>query len=393
MFDNSLSPMCEKEPPVQYPWLSASCHCEAAVIGGSVTGCAIAAQVARGGMDTVLLSAEPVGNESAGAVPAMLQTGFLTLATLARKTNMETAIAAFRDFSLAADQLEKEAEKNSVPFARRDVLICSDDDKDIRLIEEEYRLRHHNGLSGVLLSADALREQYSFSAQRALLVPDGCIAADPVRVSQHYAAQAVSYGARVFEQTEVLEVCRSKGLYQIKTATGREVIAKYLILTQPFSIDGINELRIKRRVYASASAPCSDFSGYESKAALFFLDHPISICTTEDDRVVAFGTESALTSRTPRRTRRFEQLEDRCCELLCGTRPVFPDRRASRLYEATRDGLPIIGSVSERGEKNDLFVAIPSSPDEMTTALLAAPLIDGLCAGKHPYNPYAPDRN
>lgn len=393
MFQNSLSPLCEKEPPVQYTWLSSEIRCEAAVIGGNMTGCVTAAELARSGIDTVLLSAQPVGNESAGVIPAMLQTGLLTMGALSKKTDMETAVAAFRDFALAADQMEREAAENGIPFARRDVLLCSDDEKDMPMLEEEYRLRRHNGLPAVLLSADTLREQYSFSAKHALLIANGAVAVDPVRMSQHYAAKAVSGGARVFEQTDVLEVCRDKGLYRIKTATGREVFAKYLVLAQPFSIDGINELRVRRRVYASASAPCSDFSGYESKAALFFCDRSLSVFTAEDERIVAFGTESALTSRTPRRTRRFEQFEERCGELLCGTRPVFPDRRASQLYQATRDGLPMIGAVSEAIEDSNMLAAIPSSPDEMTAALLAAPIISALCAGTHPYNPYAPERS
>lgn len=95
---------------------------------------------------------------------------------------METAVAAFRDFALAADQMEKEAAENGISFTRRDVLFCSDDEKDMTMLEEEYRLRRHNGLPAVFLSADALREQYSFSAKRALLIADGAVAVDPVRM-------------------------------------------------------------------------------------------------------------------------------------------------------------------------------------------------------------------
>ena len=392
MLNNSLSPLCEKEPPAQYPWLSSSCHCEAVVVGGTITGCAIAASLSKNGIDTVLLSAQPIGNESACAIPATFLSGFLRLGILSKKTNMETAIAAFRDFALAADQLEKEASENGIPFARRDILICSDDDKDDRIIEEEYRLRKHNGLKTVLLDSDILREKSSFSAQRAVFLPNGSTAVDPVRMSQHYAACAKQNGARIYEQTEIQDIHQEKGRYRIETSTGRYISAKFLILTQPFLVDLENDSRIRRRFYASASTPCSDFSGYGSKASVFSLNHPFHFCTSEDDRVIAFCTENALFSKSPRQTHRFELLESRCHEMLCGTRPVFPDRRASQLYHATKDGLPTIGPILESGQAGRLLISLPSSPDELTTALLSAPLITALCSGKHPYNPYSPDR-
>ena len=53
----------------------------------------------------------------------------------------------------------------------------------------------------------------------------------------------------------------------------------------------------------------------------------------------------------------------------------------------------MIGAVSEAAEDNNMLAAIPSSLDEMTAAMLAAPVISALCAGKHPYNPYAPERS
>lgn len=387
MLYNSLSPLSEKEPPVQYPWLAQNECCETAVIGGTVTGCAAAAALSKNTADTVLLCAEPVGNESAAALPAMLQTGALLLSTLIKKTDMETAVAAFRDFRLAADEAEKAAVEHSLPFAGRDVLLCSADEKDASLLEEEYRLRRHNGMDAVLFGADELREQYAFPAKTGVLIPNGSLSIDPIRLSRYLAAQAAEHGARVYEQTDVLSIEQNGNGYEIETATGRHIRAKQVVLARQTGFEEVSGIKGRKRVFASSSAPCSDFSGYESRAAVFFTDRSLALCTAEDDRVTAFSSGYSLFPHAPQHSYRFERLEDRCRSLLCGTRPVFPERRASMRYYATRTGLPVIG---EAPDISGLFLICNASPDEMTTALLAAPVIAGLCAGKHPFNPYAP---
>ena len=63
--------------PAQYPWLSADETCEVAVLGGGVTAAMCALRFAEAGIDTVLVSASPVGFGGSAC-----SSGMMTLATV-----------------------------------------------------------------------------------------------------------------------------------------------------------------------------------------------------------------------------------------------------------------------------------------------------------------------
>lgn len=355
-----LSPFCEKEPPRQYPWLSFEEHCSVLVIGGSLCACSVAAALARQGKDVVLLSPEPIGNESGNVLPFSRQSGIL-LSRLSRSLGIGEAVCALKSTMRAVERAASFAEENGISFARRSLLLAAKETHELQKLDEEYRLRLHNGFPVKLSFANELREQYSFPMKAALEIPESVLCADPVVLAQHFAAHAASAGARIYEQSAVLALSYQSGKWEAETATGRTVHAQKVLLTAPYATPLLN--LPKRRIYAAASAPCPDFSGYQSKAAVCFFDSPVSFATAADDCVIAYSEESAAVPKALQE-RRFLRMEESCSESLCGTRPPFPERRTVYPYCKPQNGLPSLQKIE--GE-NGLF-ALLCGADEITAA-------------------------
>lgn len=353
-----LSLSCEKEPQKQYPWLGGRERTDVLVIGGGVCACMAAYLLARRQKDTVLLSAQPIGNDSGNALPFSAQ-GFLLLHTLCRKTDIGEAVHLLKETDAAAKRAAEFAKEHSIPYANRDILLAASDPHDLNALEDEYRLRLHNGLPVEMLVSDTLREQYSFPMKAALLIPDGTFCADPVLLAQTAAAFAEKSGARIYEQSAVISLTRKSGRWIAETDTGRSVTAQHILLTPPYSLALSDYPR--RRIFASASVPCPDFSGYQSKASVRFFGKDAAFAVDIDDRVIVYSEESAAVVKVFEQ-RRYEKAEEMCAKALCGTRPVFPSRRAVYTYEKNESGLPHI-------EQNaDGIFLLHHGADELTAA-------------------------
>lgn len=61
--------------PTQYPWLSADDACEVAVLGGGITAAMCAMRFAEAGIDTVLVSASPLGFGGSACSSGMMTLG------------------------------------------------------------------------------------------------------------------------------------------------------------------------------------------------------------------------------------------------------------------------------------------------------------------------------
>ena len=107
--------------------------------------------------------------------------------------------------------------------------------------------------------------------------------------------------------------------------------------------------------------PCPDFSGYQSKASVRFLGKDAAFSTDTDDRVIVYCEESAAVPKVLEQ-RRYERMEEMCAKALCGTRPVFPSRRAIYTHEKSETGLPEITQTA------DGIFLLHHGADELTAA-------------------------
>ena len=348
----------EKEPQKQYPWLARRERTDVLIIGGGLCACMIAAHLAQCQTDTVLLSAQPVGNDSKNTLPFTAQ-GFLLLHTLCRRAETGEAVRLLKEAAASSEKALAFAKEYGIPYALRNLLLAAGDTRELNTLDEEYRLRLHNGLKAELLFPDALREQYSFPMKAALSVADAVFCADPVLLAQKTAALAEGSDVRIYEQTAVISLTRKNGRWIAQTDTGRSVTARRVLLTPPYSLALSDQP--KRRIFASASVPCPDFSGYQSKASVRFFGKDAAFAVDADDRVIVYSEESGAVPKMFEQ-RRYERMEEMCANSLCGTRPVFPSRRAVCIHEKSESGLPRIT------QNEDGILLLHHGADELTAA-------------------------
>ena len=60
------------EIPTLYPWLSQKERCQVLILGGGITGAFTALRFAKAGVDTIVLSADPIGFGSTAACQGIL---------------------------------------------------------------------------------------------------------------------------------------------------------------------------------------------------------------------------------------------------------------------------------------------------------------------------------
>lgn len=58
--------------PTQYPWLGENLTCTVAVVGGGLTAAMTAMRFAEAGIDTIMLSADPVGHGATSAAAGIM---------------------------------------------------------------------------------------------------------------------------------------------------------------------------------------------------------------------------------------------------------------------------------------------------------------------------------
>ena len=352
----SLSRYCEKEAQKQYPWLGADIRCETLVIGGGILGCAICREESVKGKDTVLLSAVPIGYQSEDTCPFTEQGGMM-LSALSKKIGTAEAVLVLKNVMRAKEKLVSFCKEKNIAYSERDVIIGSNSTRDLDKLYDEYRVRLHNGFDVEFMTAEELREQYSFPMKAAVRIKSGIAAADPCVICREL-LEGIS--ARIFEQTEAVSIEKKNGYWEVSTATRHTVRAQEVYIADPEKVK--TECGAKRRAYISASGPCSDFSGYLSKAQVRLLDRNILICTDSEDRITACAQESGAVPKFASE-RRFLRLESECAELLNAARPIFDQSRAVKEYSAEENGLFI------KEESVGLYVAF-CGRDELTAAFL-----------------------
>ena len=379
-------PWTLSEDAPQYPWLSGNASCDAVVLGGTLAAILIAYELSKKGVDVTLLAPAEIGAEDVSFPPAMTRLAAASLSRLAKRITIANAVRVFHDYQDAIESLASFCEHHDIPFVRRDALLFAKNRMEQSFLEEEYRIRRHNGFAVEWVNADELRDITSVSCSSALLLPHACAVCDPCALAHALLVEAVNLGARIFEHTPVTLLTGSCGRFVLTTEAQREVKAKRIVCAGEVPRSFAPSLsKITRVVRMVVSSPVSDFSGYEDKPVLLpAMGQPMILCT-HDDRVAVISSALSSPVKDSPDAPCYTQLEEQCSEMLCGVRPSFPDVRTSENYLLAPNGLPYCAPAKE---EDGIFVLSPGSPDILTAAFVTAPIVSSLCTGSHPFHLY-----
>lgn len=346
-----------EEPAAQYPWLDREETCDVAVIGGGVTGALCAQRFAEAGVDTVLVSSEPVGyGMSAAALGIADYSVAGGISMLERKIGTDAAVRVYRLLHESVDRLEKLCGSLTMPVetVRRDALQYTSDPRMGATFRQEYLIERHNGFDVELIdSADAMFD-YSFELHTGLLCKNAVLEMNPYRLTQALVSDAAGRGARIYENTRVNQVCEEKDGVCLRCSTHFNITAKHAIYAYGAREAESMDISNTKTNFCLVTEPVQGFEGWKDRAVLFDITpQTVTLRTTPDDRIMICGLAARLMNLEGRFggilsvsrivQKKYEELDQRLRGMLKGIRGIKPAFRYSTLMPETTDNMPVIG--------------------------------------------------
>lgn len=349
--------------PAQYPWLAADENCEVSVIGGGIAAAMCALRFAEAGIDTVLVSASPIGfGSSAGASGMMSIAGGDCLVDLVEAIGAERAVSAASLLRESLKQIESFCAEagNDCGFRRKDSLLYTTDVAAVAKLRREYSLRLHNGLDVELLGPDEASSQFTFAMEAGVYTKNEAAQVDPFRLTHAVIRAAKDKGARIYENTTVTAINQPGGEeVLLDCATHHRVRSRYVIVAAGLETHRFcGGLTQAGTTYLLATEPVEEFAGWRGTCLIHREgDARQYLTVTPDKRLLIGGLDSSVLDEKGRVARliHLQNLAEKRHHALAYTlREMFPAIRnitAEYVWAAkdgrTTDGLPIIGRLPD----------------------------------------------
>ena len=343
--------------PAAYPWLTEDLTADVVVLGGGVLGALCALKLQEAGVETALLSGDPVGfggaAVSSGTAQYEMPGG---IARLAEKIGIDRAVRAFslcREGIEALEALVRELDCDC-GCRRGDSLLYASQKTEVETLRQEYLLRKHNGLPVEYLSGERAKDLFSFELSGGIVSKRMSVSLDPYRFTHAVLARAASKGARIFENTGIREVNCAADSQVLVASTGKKIHCGRLVLaTESGAKNILPSLGGTRTSFAVATEPVSVFAGWPGKCVVSSLSGTLHFSATPDNRIVAMGLDSGMAGVRGRlagiipaeafHEKKYAQLSAEISRMFPGIRSAGIAAAFSCDYTVTPNGLPAVG--------------------------------------------------
>lgn len=361
-------------------------QCEVAIIGGGITGALVAHDLARHGVEVVVLDREELGLGSTAASTGLLQYEIdEPLHRLIGKVGEEHAVYAYKRGLRAVDEIEALLADlpSSCGFLRRNTLCLASSEEDLADLRPEYDCRRHFGFEVSYLQSSQLKDLSGFHAHAAVH-STGDAEIDPYQFTQALLAGGQSQGARYFSNTEISSLESSPTEITLKSREGVTVRAKTAMLCTGYLARELlkqapGDLN-STYVVATQNAPESSlwpggFLVWETARPYFYARQTSQGCLIQGGG----DTEGPFDHRDPEiLVKKASQILKRFAQVYPGASPN-PDYIWGGTFAETKDGLPYIGKAPGHDR---LYAALGYGGNGITFGVIAAKLLTDLYFGK-----------
>jgi len=366
-----------------YPRHRGALDVQVAVLGGGLTGCAVAYVFAAAGVRVALLEADRIAQGGSASCPGLLRLEPATpFHVLQSRHGLRTARhlwQAYRraglDFGATIRRLKIRCEL--VPDAALRIGFGAADEKALR---REMQAMREGGVEGTWLTPARLKQETGLTGAGAIRsAGDGYI--DPYRAALGLAAEAARRRALVFERSPVTRV-RAQGRHVDLTTDGGTIRAGTVVVATNYPTAPYASLRRHLHLsdtYCVVTPPVPSYVRREfgrSRAILVDREDPPHVMRrTSDERVLVMGADSApLPDRSRERAvvQRTGQLMYELSKLYPAISGIQPDYGWSVPVAASPDGYPCMGP--HRNYPHHLF-ALGSGHNGVASAYLAARIL------------------
>jgi glycine/D-amino acid oxidase-like deaminating enzyme len=355
---------------------------DVAIVGGGMTGCAIAYTCASAGLRTVVLDANRIGQGSSGRGSGMLLPdpgpSFRDVVAAHGLRAARRAFKAWRSGARDAALLIRRLEIRCA-LEPLDVIIGADRD-DEKKLRREYDARVAAGFDMSWLTARQVRKLLNLDAPAAIRMRDA-FSFDPYRASVGLITAAAKRRAKIFERSTVKKVAFGKKDVEI-AVDGGTIRARTVVIATGTATALFKPLRRHfkpREAYMALTEPLPAAMrrqfGDPSLAIRDTRVPPRRLRWTPDDRLISSGADQeAMPARTREAVvvQRTGQLMYELLTMYPVISGLKPEYGWEASYGETADGLMYIGP--HRNYPRHLF-ALGGSPHSATGAFLSARIL------------------
>jgi glycine/D-amino acid oxidase-like deaminating enzyme len=374
-----------ESPRPTYPPLESDAKCEVVVLGGGITGAAVAYYLVREGVDTILVDRGELAAGSTAASTGLLQYEIdRPLCDLAAKIGTAHAVHAYRRGLTVIDEIEALVAElgDRCGFSRRHTLCFASRLWHLRGLRREYECRKGHGFDVQYLDRKALAERSSIRAAGAIYAAgDGQL--DPNRFTLRLIERASAAGLRAFANTNTASNEQHAGGLLVRTPRGNIAARRVVFATgyesQQHVRQKIGELN---STYATVSEPIERFTGWPDGCLIWETARPYFYARqSEDGRAIIGGADTAFANDhqrdrlVARKTRRLKLRFEKLFPAL----EFVPAYAWAGTFGESKDGLAYIGQPPDQPRA---YFAVGYGGNGITAGLIAARLIADLYLGR-----------
>jgi glycine/D-amino acid oxidase-like deaminating enzyme len=369
-----------------YPKLLQNKKCEAAIIGGGISGALTAYHLTEAGIECILVDGRTIGLGSTCASTSLLQYELdIPLHQLKKKIGEYKAVRAYQLCSDAIDKLVDIMDKLKFnEFRKTQSLFFSHHLKQKRFMQEECIARKQAGFDVQLLEADELKKNYGLKASYGILSEKGATN-DAYAFTHEILQHCMRKGLQVYDRTTIKNIDYKDNKVLLKTNEGCLISADHLINATGYEVINfidkkIVDLDCTYAIISESQAEKDDRPN--DKIMMWNTDDPyLYLSFTGDDRMIVGGRdESFVNVKTMHAcmNKKSSLLEKDFSKTFPG-QTIKKEFAWSGVFGKTKDSLPYIGNYSKTP---NTYYALGFGGNGITFSLVAAEIITDLLLGK-----------
>ena len=372
--------------PSTYPKLETSTRSDTVILGGGISGALAGYQLAREGVECLLIDARTIGLGSTCASTSLLQYEIdKPLCHLITSSGYKNATRAYRLCLEAIDKLAEIAETIGFSdFQHKKSLFYAAHKNDEAFIKKEFEARKAAGFVVQYLDKTDIKNAYGFSAAGAILSKKAATT-DAYAFTHALHRFSLSKGLRIFDRTKITKIRSTRRGHTLLTEDGHSIKTKRLVFATGYEVVNFIDKKIVdlKSTYATISEQFNDGTAFwKDECLIWNTAHPyLYLRTTSDRRILIGGRDENFFEPV----RRDKLIKRKTAQLTKDFQRIFPQIKFNAEFSwagtfgSTKDGLPYIGTYSK---KPNSYFALGFGGNGITFSQIAAEIIADLIRGK-----------
>lgn len=272
---------------------------------------------------------------------------------------------------------------NKCDYIKRDTLLYTAKKDEVNAIKIEYDLRKENGLDVEYI--DENNKRYSFDLKAGIISKNGGAEIDPYKYTHELLEVALSNGASVYENTEVVDLIHYDDYIEVITEYGYNIKAKKVVVATGYNTKLFTDRNFgtKTTTFNIVTKPVFNFDGWNDKILIRDNCDPYNyLRTTVDNRIIIGGEDVDFIGgifNEKLANEKYDILEFRLKSMFRDIKDIEIEFKYCGAFASTPDNLGFVGPDNKH---DNLWYLLGYGANGILFAVLGAMMLTDLYYGK-----------